>query len=1160
MQTTEDLNLDIIKKLSDASPVPMVLFDSNLNIIHYNQKAGNSFGISLDFTILQDIFSSPSKTKLERFFEECVKSNKLVREITVLELHNGKILRGEISISEIHSDPHDKLLSFIFSESYYLSENTNIARLSVRQDELDSLLNNKKIVQIIDEIKSSFPFTFLGKNKVSQDINKLDEFFWIKDANDYIVLSNKKFAVSLGLRPAQMEGKTEKSFLPSYYVDFYRSIESYIKESLNTMVLDGVPFRGLSSWQNFETIEVPLIDAENNVLAIIGITQKKAVKYSSTFSREKALFEAVNLPMMLIDAAGQTIISSSKFDELLLKYRGEDFNLFSLFDDNNYKKITDFIENSELNTFSLNDFAFKNDESLLFSILFDKSFSANNAQNFLVVTFLEQNQNTNFEDIIKLKGKMFDLLVRYNPEPIFIYDTDNLRFLEVNDAALSLYGYKRSEFLQLDLTDLYTPEDIQSLLDNTSSFESVASYQGPFNHRRKDGGNILIKIAKLAFEYEGHKAFFNIIQNVTGQTKTANDNIMFSSLFESSSDIIIKTDSVGFITEANEAANHLLTDSSKKLIGNSLIEFVSDDSRADVNTKIFFSGITSMATLNISIKNPLGKNIPAILKAVPVLSSEKDSETFLIIITPDHETIEIIKEVPVEVIREVPAGISDSNSSSSSSSGLELSQLSMMFHEILTPINVMLGFLQEIRDSLDNPSLEQKEAIDYINQNRDNLLNIMNSVSEYAQARVSAQELIPSEILFSELFDKVMAEDKDTFRKMKKEISIGKISNSLTFYSDKDKFKHFVSIFIRILVNISDEEMLTLSAHQLDDFSFAVVVRDEPNKVSEKLQTNFESFFKGNSHSSPKTFNLSRYSFLAVKTLVDSIGGQYHTSLRSGKSYEIGFKFPLNLFEEKNLEHSTISVSNFDEETVPTQINDDKFDTDFNFDTKYENDSESAVVSNPVSKPPVEEDFDIPIDTKFSFQSGSKPNPNAVTKQRYEPISDSFSFEEVTKSINNNIDAEQPVLTVDFNPPHSRRTAVTEPIKESPAKSMELGSMKCLYIEDQVDSQILFKVQMKEMQEIKFAVSFEEALPLLTSYNFDFIVMDINLQGEYNGLDALKMIHQMPGFQNIPIIAVTAYVLPGDKEKFIAAGFNDFISKPIFREKLIESLERIFLS
>ena len=101
---------------------------------------------------------------------------------------------------------------------------------------------------------------------------------------------------------------------------------------------------------------------------------------------------------------------------------------------------------------------------------------------------------------------------------------------------------------------------------------------------------------------------------------------------------------------------------------------------------------------------------------------------------------------------------------------------------------------------------------------------------------------------------------------------------------------------------------------------------------------------------------------------------------------------------------------------------------------------------------------------------------------------------------------------------------------------------------------------MKELRDVKFAVSFEEAQLVLMNHRFDFIVMDINLQGEYNGLDALKIIKTMPAFSSIPIIAVTAYVLPGDKEKFISAGFDDFISKPIFKEKMMESLEKIFLS
>ena len=60
---------------------------------------------------------------------------------------------------------------------------------------------------------------------------------------------------------------------------------------------------------------------------------------------------------------------------------------------------------------------------------------------------------------------MSDLFIKNNPQPIYIYEKESLRFLDINDAALKLYGYSIDEFLQMDVTDLYTSEDIQSLLE-----------------------------------------------------------------------------------------------------------------------------------------------------------------------------------------------------------------------------------------------------------------------------------------------------------------------------------------------------------------------------------------------------------------------------------------------------------------------------------------------------------------------------------------------------------------------------------------------------------------------------------------------------------------------------------------------------------------------
>ncbi|GAB1351102.1 hypothetical protein MASR1M107_33170 [Ignavibacteriales bacterium] len=214
---------------------------------------------------------------------------------------------------------------------------------------------------------------------------------------------------------------------------------------------------------------------------------------------------------------------------------------------------------------------------------------------------------------------------------------------------------------------------------------------------------------------------------------------------------------------------------------------------------------------------------------------------------------------------------------------------------------------------------------------------------------------------------------------------------------------------------------------------------------------------------------------------------------------------------------------------------DSSFDFDSGFSRSNYEERKPVTPSQPVYNEPVSRvspPKDVPV-VKPQYRDEPAPSPKEEVRQ-YTP---SVSTPSVTES---------------------RTTLSTKPAENKDTSSIDLRNMSCLYIEDQLDSQILFKVQMKELKSIKFSQSFEDAIPMLETEKFDFIVLDINLQGEYNGLDALKVIRTMEGLETIPIIAVTAYVLPGDKEKFIATGFTDFVSKPIFRNKIVEVLSKIF--
>ena len=71
--------------------------------------------------------------------------------------------------------------------------------------------------------------------------------------------------------------------------------------------------------------------------------------------------------------------------------------------------------------------------------------------------------------------------------------------------------------------------------------------------------------------------------------------------------------------------------------------------------------------------------------------------------------------------------------------------------------------------------------------------------------------------------------------------------------------------------------------------------------------------------------------------------------------------------------------------------------------------------------------------------------------------------------------------------------------------------------------------------------------------NYDIILMDIQMPG-MDGIEATKRIRQIN--QNIPVLAITAYALHGDREKFLTQGMDGYISKPIKVEKLVEEIEK----
>ena len=86
------------------------------------------------------------------------------------------------------------------------------------------------------------------------------------------------------------------------------------------------------------------------------------------------------------------------------------------------------------------------------------------------------------------------------------------------------------------------------------------------------------------------------------------------------------------------------------------------------------------------------------------------------------------------------------------------------------------------------------------------------------------------------------------------------------------------------------------------------------------------------------------------------------------------------------------------------------------------------------------------------------------------------------------------------------------------------------------------------------AVNGEEAIEMVEKETYDFVLMDIELPG-MDGVDATKIIKSR--HKNLPILALTSYAMKGDRERFLAAGFDDYISKPIDVNNFIEKINKL---
>src|SRR5262249_27704494 len=194
-------------------------------------------------------------------------------------------------------------------------------------------------------------------------------------------------------------------------------------------------------------------------------------------------------------------------------------------------------------------------------------------------------------------------LFNSHPVPMWVYDTETLKFLAVNDAAIRSYGYTDAEFLEMTIGDIRPVEDAHELFNEISVGLPDFGVTGTRRHLRKDGSTFDAEITSHEIGFAGRSARLVMAVDVTQRKEMEaalrKSEEHFRSLTENALDLIGIIDLNGTICYQSPSSERALGYAPQELVGRRIFDFVHPDDldglHAAVNQIIGHPGVAYSA-------------------------------------------------------------------------------------------------------------------------------------------------------------------------------------------------------------------------------------------------------------------------------------------------------------------------------------------------------------------------------------------------------------------------------------------------------------------------------------------------------------------------------------------------------------------------------------
>jgi PAS domain S-box-containing protein len=184
------------------------------------------------------------------------------------------------------------------------------------------------------------------------------------------------------------------------------------------------------------------------------------------------------------------------------------------------------------------------------------------------------------EDALRRSEEQYRMLFETNPNPMWIFDIETLRFLAVNETALETYGYTREEFLSLRSVDIRPVDDVERHLASIREAQSTRGIAkaGVFRHNRKDGTLLHVEITAQPLEFEGRPAqvvlAVDVTERIEAEEALRESEGRYRELVENASELIATVDVDSRFTSVNAAFAKSLGYTREELLGKRLRDLV----------------------------------------------------------------------------------------------------------------------------------------------------------------------------------------------------------------------------------------------------------------------------------------------------------------------------------------------------------------------------------------------------------------------------------------------------------------------------------------------------------------------------------------------------------------------------------------------------------